>query len=198
MKIIGLTGGIATGKSTAEKFFEELGCYVIDADDVVHKLYSRNDIKERLKRIFKEDIFDLEGNVDRKKLAQIIFSDKSKKKLLEDFIHPEVNRFINRQIERIKSKDPSSIVIVSVPLMIETGSYERYDKVIVVYAPKELQIKRLLLKNYTYQEALTRIDAQMDIEEKIKYADYVINNTKTLEDLRMEVEDVYKKIKSDC
>ncbi|MCX7760254.1 MAG: dephospho-CoA kinase [Hydrogenothermaceae bacterium] len=198
MKIIGLTGGIGTGKSTVEEIFKKLGCYVIDADKVVHSLYKDEIIKKKIKDLFTDEVFDEYGEIDRKKLAQIVFKDISKRKILESLIHPQVNRFIENWIEEISKKDPDAIVIVSVPLMIETGSYKKYDKIILVYATKDLQIKRLLKKGYTQEEAISRIDAQMDIDEKLKYADYVIYNTSTLEDLEREVKDVFEKIKSDC
>lgn len=197
MKVIGLTGGIATGKSSAEEIFRQLGAYVIDADKVVHQLYQKEEIKQSLKEMFGEDIFDGSGSLDRKKLAGIIFSDFQKRKMLEEFIHPKVNGFIKNWIEEISQKDKDAIVIVSVPLMIETGSYKNYQKIIVVYAPKQMQIERLIKKGYSYDEALGRINAQMDIDEKLKYADYVIMNTADFEYLRKEVERVFDEIKKD-
>ncbi|MEZ0323557.1 MAG: dephospho-CoA kinase [Hydrogenothermaceae bacterium] len=198
MKVIGLTGGIATGKSTVEEIFKKLGCYVIDADKVVHNLYKDESIKRKIKNLFSEEVFDEYGEIDRKKLAHIVFKDSSKRKLLENLIHPEVNKFIEKWVEDIGQKDQNAIVIVSVPLMIETGSYKKYDKIILVYASKDLQLERLIKKGYTQEEALSRINAQMDIEEKLKYADYVIYNTKSLEDLEKEVIALYEKIKLDC
>lgn len=197
MKVVGLTGGIATGKSSVEEIFRQLGAYVIDADHIVHQLYKREDIKQSLRQMFGDGIFLKSGDLDRKKLASIIFSDDQKRKMIEEFIHPLVNQFIKNWIEEIGSKDSSAVVIVSVPLMIETGSYKNYQKIVVVYAPKDLQIERLLKKGYSYDEAVSRIDAQLDIEEKLKYADYVIMNTSDFDDLRKEVERVFNEIKKD-
>lgn len=197
MKVIGLTGGIATGKSSAEEIFRQLGAYVIDADKIVHELYRRDEIKQSIRQMFGESIFDESGSLDRKKLAGIIFSDFQKRKMLEEFIHPKVNDFINSWIKDIGNKQKDAIIIVSVPLMIETGSYKNYQKIIVVYAPKQMQIERLLKKGYSYEEALGRINAQMDIDEKLRYADYVIMNTADLEHLRKEVERVFDEIKKD-
>ncbi len=190
---IGLTGSIATGKSTVEKIFKELGVPVIDADEIVHNLLKEERIKRKLTEVL-GDILDEKGEIDKKKVANIIFSDPIKKKEVENIIHPEVFRYIQKWIEEQEKKKPKGFVIVSVPLMIETGSYKNYDKIIVVYAPKELQLKRLIKKGMTKEEALKRINAQMDIKEKLKYADFVINNTGTLEDLRKEVERVYKEL----
>lgn len=197
MKIIGLTGGIGTGKSTAEEIFKRLGAYVIDADSIVHQLYKQEHIKEKLKQIFTEDIFDNNQDIDRKKVARIVFSDKTKRKALEEIIHPEVNKYIDEWLNQIEKNNPDAVAIVSVPLMIETGSYKKYQKIILVYAPKELQIERLIKKGYSYEEAVSRINAQMDIEEKLKYADYVIMNTSTLENLENQVKRVFDEIKKD-
>lgn len=197
MKIIGLTGGIGTGKSTAEEIFKRLGAYVIDADSIVHQLYKQEHIKEKLKQIFTEDIFDNNQEIDRKKVARIVFSDKTKRKALEEIIHPEVNKYIDEWLNQIEKNNPDAVAIVSVPLMIETGSYKKYQKIILVYAPKELQIERLIKKGYSYEEAVSRINAQMDIEEKLKYADYVIINTSTLENLENQVKRVFDEIKKD-
>ncbi|MCX7738475.1 MAG: dephospho-CoA kinase [Hydrogenothermaceae bacterium] len=194
--MIGLTGGIGTGKSTVESIFQELGAYVIDADKVVHLLYTEEDVKEKIRQLFGEEVFS-EKEVDRKKISKVVFSDTEKRRALEQLMHPKVERRIKDWLEDLKEKDKDAIVIVSVPLMIETGSYKRYEKVVLVYAPREKQIERLLKKGYTLEEAINRIEAQMDIEEKLKFADYVIMNTSTIQNLRKEVEKVFNDIKKD-
>ena len=190
---VGLTGSIATGKSTVESIFKELGVPVIDADEVVHKLLKEEKIKNKFVEIL-GNVLDEKGEIDRKKVAKIIFSNQEKRKEIEKIIHPEVFKYIQNWIKE-KEKKKYDFVIVSVPLMIETGSYKNYDKIIVVYAPKEIQLKRLKKKGMSEEEALKRINAQMDIEKKLKYADFVINNTGSIEDLRKEVEKIYKKLK---
>lgn len=196
MKVIGLTGGIGTGKSTVEEIFKSLGVDVIDADKVVHTLYRKDEIKRKVKELFGEGVFT-DGEIDRKKLADLVFSDSLKRKAIERLIHPEVEKYIQDWLEEIKSKNDSGIAIVSVPLMIETGSYRKYQKIILVYAPKDKQIERLLKKGYTLEDAVRRIEAQMDIDEKLKFADYVIMNTSTIEHLKDEVERVLNEIKAD-
>ena len=196
MKKIGLTGSIGTGKSTVAKIFQEFGAYVIDADKIVHELLKREDVKEKIREAF-GDVFDSKGEVDRKKLASIVFNNPEKKKILENILHPLVFQEINRFFKEVEKKDPKAVAIAEVPLMIETGSYKNYDKIIVVYAPEELQLKRLLEKGMSKEEAIKRIKSQMPIDEKVKYADIVIENTSTLEDLRKKVEEVYKKLKEE-
>ncbi len=196
MRKIGLTGSIGTGKSTVAKMLQELGAYVIDADKIVHELLKRKNVKEKIREAF-GDVFDSKGEVDRKKLASIVFNNPEKKKILENILHPLVFQEINRFFKEVEKKDPKAVAIAEVPLMIETGSYKNYDKIIVVYAPEELQLKRLLEKGMSKEEAIKRIKSQMPIDEKVKYADIVIENTSTLEDLRKKVEEVYKKLKEE-
>ncbi|GAB6071759.1 dephospho-CoA kinase [Venenivibrio stagnispumantis] len=194
VKKIGLTGSIGTGKSTVLNIFKSLGVNTISADEIVHKLLEEENIKEKILKHFGKDILQ-EGKINRKKLASIVFENPEKRKILESILHPLVFEYIQNWFENIKDE---KIAIAEVPLMIETGSYKHYDKIIVVYAPKEIQLKRCLKKGLTEEEAIKRINAQMDIEEKIKYADYIIENTKDLEYLQKQVKDVYQKILSDC
>jgi len=192
---VGLTGSIGTGKTTVLNLFKELGAYTVSADQIVHKLLKRKDIKEKIKREF-GDVFTPEGEVDRKKLADIVFKDIEKRKKLESIIHPEVFKELNRFFKEVSEKDPDAVVIAEIPLLIETGNYKNYDLVIVVYAPEELQIERLKQKGMKDNEIIMRIKSQLPIEEKVKYADIVIKNTASLKQLKKEVEDVYKKLKS--
>jgi len=190
---IGLTGSIGTGKSTVEKIFKKFGVPVIDADEIVHKLLKEEKIKREIVNVL-GNVLDKNGEIDKKKVAAIIFSDKKKKKQLEKIIHPEVFKYIQTWLKEQEQKNPNGIAIVSVPLMIETGSYKNYDKIIVVYAPKELQLKRLIKRGMSKEEAEKRINAQLDINEKLKYADFVIDNTGSLKDLEKEVKKVYEEI----
>ncbi len=191
---VGLTGSIGTGKSTVAKIFKELGAYVIDADQIVHSLLKEESVKEKIREIL-GNVFDDKGEIDKKKVAEIIFNNPEKKKQLEALIHPLVFERIQEKIKNIEKKDPDAVVVVEVPLMIETGSYKNYDVVIVVYAPEEIQLKRLLNRGMEKEDALKRIKSQMPIDEKVKYADIVIENTGTLEELKKKVENVYRELK---
>ena len=191
---VGLTGSIGTGKSTVLKLFNQLGAYTVDVDKIVHQLYKRGDIQEKVKKEF-GDVFNEDGSLNRKEVAKIIFNNPEKRKVLEDIIHPEVRKEVKRFIQNIEKKDKNAIVIVEVPLLIETGQYKEYDKVIVVYSPKNLQLKRLLNKGYSREEALKRINSQMNIEEKLKFADFIIKNISSLEDLKKQVKEVFNQLK---
>ncbi|WP_457642924.1 dephospho-CoA kinase [Persephonella sp.] len=191
---VGLTGSIGTGKSTAAEFLREEGAYLIDADKVVHSLLKRPDIKEKIKEEF-GNVFTESGEVDKKKLAQIVFNNTEKKKKLESILHPEVFKEIEKFFQEVEKKEPCAVAVAEVPLMIETGSYKNYDIVVVVYAPQKLQLERLIKKGMTQEEALKRIKSQMPPEEKAKYADIVIENTGSVDELRKKVKEVYKLLK---
>jgi len=191
---VGLTGSIATGKSTVAELLKKEGAYVIDADKVVHSLLEKEDIKQKIRELF-GNVFTENGSVDKKKLAQIVFSNERKRKQLESILHPEVFREIERFFTDVWEKDLKAVAVAEVPLMIETGSYKNYDVVVVVYAPENVQLERLTKKGMEKEEAIKRIRSQMSPEEKIKYGDFVINNAGSLEELEKEVKKLYQKLK---
>ena len=192
---VGLTGGIATGKSTVKDILKNLGAYVIDADEIVKELWKDKQIQKQAEEILGIKVLDEKGNLKVKEIASVIFKNKEKKKKLEKLFHPEVFKYIQKWFRQIEEKDKTAVAIAEVPLMIETESYKNYDLVILVYAPKDMQIKRLLKKGYSLEEAQQRINSQMDIEEKRKYADIIIENTTDLEYLKKQVEKVFKELK---
>lgn len=195
---VGLTGSIGTGKSTVSEIFQKLGAYVIDADKVVHSLLKDEKVKKEIADIFGNEVFDENGNIDRKKLASIVFNNPKMKKKLEEILHPKVRQEIENFVKEVYKKDKNAVVIAEIPLLIETGMYKNYDKVVVVYAPKEVQLKRLLKKGFSKEEALSRINSQMDIEEKVKCADIVIENTAGLKELEEKVKKVFEKLKEEA
>ena len=185
---VGLTGGIGTGKSTVKSILQKKGIPVIDADEVVRKLWQKEDVKSKAVKILEDETIILPtGDIDKKKVASIIFNNPFKKKELENLFHPLVFQYIQDWFSQ-KDKEGYKFAFAEVPLMIETGSYKQYDKVVLVYAPENLQIKRLLKKGYSYKEALERIKSQMDIEEKKQFADFVLENTGSKEKLEKGVE----------
>jgi len=195
---VGLTGSIGTGKSTVSEIFKQLGAYVIDADKVVHNLLKKDEIKRKLAYLLGKEIFNENGEIDRKKVASIIFKNPEKKKEIEKIIHPEVRKEIKNFINEIEKKDKNAVIIAEIPLLIEGGLYKDYDKIIVVYAPENLQIERLVKKGFTKDDALSRIKSQMPIKEKLKYADIIIENTGSLEELKNKVEKIYNELKKEA
>lgn len=189
--IIGLTGGIATGKSQSSKIFKELGCYVIDADKLSRTLTTKNSkcLKE-IVETFGTDILKDNGTLNRKKLGQIVFNDKQAKKDLERIIHPHI---IKKTNEIIAKKYNNTNIVVDAPLLFEVGLDRVCDKVIVIYTRYHIQITRFMQRdNISKEEAIKRISLQMPIEEKIRLADITIDNSGTLIDLKKNVKFIYR------
>ncbi len=195
--VVGVTGGIATGKSTVSEMLKELGCPLIDFDEIARKVVEPG--KPAWKQIvdyFGKDVLMEDGTLNRKKLSDIVFSDLEKRKMLERFTHPRIYEEFIRQINEIVKKDPDAIIQVAVPLLIELNHQYRFHKIIVVYTSKETQIKRLMKRDgITREQAENILRAQLPIEEKIGYADFVINNEGSIEETRKQVIEVWKKLK---
>jgi dephospho-CoA kinase len=194
--LVGLTGGMGSGKSLAAKFFAEQGAHIIDADQLSRELVRPG--HPALKEIvdaFGEDILEPSGNLDREALAKIIFDDTENKSAVEAILHPKV---IVREQEKylsISASYPSAIVIVDTALLIESGNYKNVDKVIVVQSIEEQQVQRILSRGFqSYDQAIARIKNQMSFEEKSKYADYILDNQSQEEDLRQKVQEIYAKL----
>jgi dephospho-CoA kinase len=192
----GLTGNIACGKSYVSKVFAELGAHVIDADQVVHELLAAGtETYDGIVHAFGDGILDQNREIDRKKLAQIVFFDSDKRLLLNKLTHPAVGAEILRRIGDLEQSSSSGITIVDAALMVETGNYKMYHCLIVVACDPALQISRLMSRDgLTEKEARARIESQMPIEEKRKVADYVIDTSGTLKQTRDQAEAVYRNL----
>ncbi len=189
---ITLTGSISTGKSSAVDILEQSGFHIIDADSVAHQV-----LDEQHQAIAKEfgEVFVKDEKVDRKLLGSMIFADKEKRKILEELLHPLIYaRIVEKSMLLDKRAEP---YIVDIPLFFEGGRYA-IENVIVVYAKKEQQLKRLMQREgYSEEEALVRINTQIDIEEKRKNATYVIDNSGDLKQLQYETERIREEILGD-
>ena len=194
--LVGLTGGIGSGKSLAARFFKEEGAYIIDADELSRDLVQPG--KPALKEIvdfFGDFILELDGTLNREKLAEIVFQDINKKKALEVILHPKIIEKEQEEYSIIRANDPSAIVIIDAALLIESGHYKSVDKVIVVQSSEEQQVKRILSRSFlTYNQVVARIKNQMSLVDKNKYADFILDNRLQPEDLMKNVVEVYKKL----
>lgn len=197
MLVVGLTGGIACGKSSVSSMFAELGCVIIDADLVSRQLVDRGaPAYKRILKFFGPDILNRDKTIDRKKLGQIVFYDPEKRKILNSILHPAIIREEERRIREEQRKGECKIIMVSAALMIEAGHHKRFQKMIVVYCGRETQIERIMKREKaTRKEALLRIQAQLANKEKKKYADYVINTSGPFPATRKQVVQVYEKLK---
>jgi dephospho-CoA kinase len=195
---IGLTGGIATGKSYVLSVLSELGCEVIDADTMAHRVIEpgRPAYLEIINQ-FGHEMLNEDGSINRAALGAIVFTNKNARERLNAIVHPRVYEAQAEWFEQIARRDPGAITVVDAALMIETGSFRRFDKVIVVYCDAELQLRRLIERNgFTLEQAQARISSQMPSEEKLKYADYLIDTSNGFEDTRRQVEKIYGELRA--
>lgn len=190
---LGLTGNIAGGKTTVAKMFERLGCYTIDTDVLSRRVMVPGGLAyPMVVDAFGVDIVDNEGNIDRAVLRKIVFNDDAARKRLEEIVHPAILKTEARLVGEIKGKDDRAIILTQAALCVETGAYTRFDGLIVVYCEPEEQLRRLMNRdNITREEAEKIIRTQMPIDEKLKYADFVVNNSGTSEETEKDVKRVF-------
>ena len=195
--LAGLTGGMGSGKTTVGKLFQSLGAYVLDADEISRSLVDFG-------KPAWQEIVDLLGNgiikddqtLDRRKIADIIFNDFGKKKALEAILHPRVMEEEQAIFKDILNDDPSALVIIDAALLIESENYRKVDKVIVIACDEETQLRRIMSKNtFSREDAQRRLQQQMPLQEKIKFADYVLHNDSGLSELEEKVEALYHQLK---
>jgi dephospho-CoA kinase len=190
---VGLTGGIATGKSYVGKVLQELGCELIDADRVAHAVIEPGQpAYDELIVEFGPTILDAEGRIDRARLGAIVFADAARRARLNAIVHPRVYETQAVWLSEVAARDPRAIAVIDAALMIETGSYRRFDQLIVVHCRPDLQLARLQERNgLTLEAAQLRIDAQMPNHEKLAYANFVIDTSTSFEETRRQTEAVF-------
>jgi dephospho-CoA kinase len=199
MFIVGLTGGIASGKGLVARVFKDLGAHVIDADRIVHELLEPDQqaCREVLDH-FGKDILLPHGGIDRRKLGEIVFNDAEQRAWLNNCLHPKVFAAYTAQVTHIRDRMPEAIIVFDAALLIETGYNRNVDKVVVVYADREQQIERLIARDkFTREQALARIASQMPLEEKRRHADYVIDNTGSRENTGRLTKAVFERLRRD-
>lgn len=184
MKIIGLTGGIASGKSTVSRALQDLGAIIIDADEVAHAIIEPGkpaweDIVEH----FGTEVLNPDQTIDREKLGAIVFNDPARLQVLNQITHPRVGEQFKQMIKNIKSQQSDAVLFIEVPLLYETHMDRICDEVWVVWVDEETQIQRLMKRDgLSREDALKRIDAQMSLDEKARRADFVIDNRFSVEE----------------
>jgi len=197
LTVIGLTGGIASGKSTVTALLKEKGAVIIDADKIAREIMSKGEPAwfEVLNYFGDEILNNDRSDIDRKKLAHIVFSDKAKLEVLNNITHPKIIEEIKRQVEEYK-KAGKKIIVIDAALLIETGLDKIADEVWVVAANEDIQLQRLMAreKDITKDEALKRIKSQMPLAEKLKFADRVIDNNSSIEETKKQVDKMWTKI----
>jgi dephospho-CoA kinase len=194
---VGLTGSISVGKSFVLGVFRELGCHVLDADqtarDVVEPgLPAFDDIVEQ----FGREVVAADGSIDRSRLGYVVFADSAKRELLNSIVHPRVMEKQDLWLYEVEGHDPNGVAIVDAALMIESGGYKRFDKLIVVWCEPDVQLGRLMSRDGLSEiDAKKRIAAQMPQDEKKRYADFLINTSKSHEDTRTQTVEIFSQLK---
>lgn len=194
MLSVGLTGSIAVGKSFVCGVFEKLGAHVMDADKIARDVVGKGtDGLKLVVRHFGKEIVNSDGELDRGKLASIVFSDEHKRQLLNSIVHPLVIKEQDRWLRETAKKHPDAICIVEAALMIESGGFSRFDKLIVVWCDPEIQLERLIVRNgLSRADALRRIRSQMPQEEKMGYADILIDTSEGFDAVRKRTKQVFQ------
>jgi dephospho-CoA kinase len=190
---VGLTGGVASGKSTVSAILEELGAVVVDADRLAREVVAPGtDGLAEVEKAFGPDVLTAEGELDRPAMGRIVFADPAKRAVLEGIIHPRVRA---RGAELEAAAGPDAVVVHDIPLLVETGQAAAFDAVIVVEVPAQVQVDRMTgLRGMSEEDALARMAAQATAEQRRAVATYVIDNTGTHEDLRRRVAEVFEEL----
>jgi dephospho-CoA kinase len=197
VKVIGLTGGIATGKSTVSTILENAGAVIIDADRIARMVVKKNmPAYRQILDKFGKGVLLPDGEIDRTALGNLIFSDPQKKQLLNLIVHPQVRKETDRQLKHIEKSNPNALVVLDIPLLFEAGMHSNLSEVIVVYAPENIQIERLMKRDHiSRKDALARIRSQMPIEEKKKLGTMVIDNSGTRQHTRKQTLEIFQRLK---
>jgi len=197
MILVGLTGGVACGKSSVARLFQDCGAILIDADSLARMVVEPG--KPAFKAVvtaFGKKILSPDGTLKRESLGKIVFASPAKLKKLSAIVHPRVAREQARMTRAVAEQEPQAVVIYDAPVLIEAGAHKRMNKTLVVSADEQTQITRLQNRNHLSKtEALRRIKSQMPLKKKIELADYVINGTLSYEQTKHEVQRIYAELK---
>lgn len=196
MIVIGIAGGIASGKSTAARVFERLGARVLDADAIGHDLLRTERMRDDIRSAFGETVITAEGEVDRRALGRLVFGDDQARLRLNRLARPAIRAEIRRRIAGLRGEGYDGVVVVDAPLLVDTGPTDLADRVILVTAPASTRKERVILRGLTGQEAEQRIAAQDPDTKQARWADFILENNGTRDDLVEKAEALWKRIVS--
>lgn len=196
--IIGLTGGIGSGKSTVGSMLAQLGAVVIDTDRVAREVVAPGSTTlQEIVRYFGHDVLQADGSLDRKKLGSLVFADETKRKILNKITHPAIKNAVREKLGQIEQRDPGAVVVIEAPLLIEAGMTEMVDEVWLVTVAPEIQVKRVMERDgLSYEAAMQRIGSQLPSSEQMAYSDVVISTGQSLEQVRREIKRQWRRLKS--
>ncbi|MHC4425070.1 MAG: dephospho-CoA kinase [Planctomycetota bacterium] len=192
--IIGILGGIASGKSAVAAEFAKLGCKVINADKIAHELLERNTVKEKIVASFGQAILDSEGKIDRKKLAGVVFADADKLSALNGIIHPLVLERAEELIEQYDRQNQVKAIVLDMPLLLEVGWAGRCDKLIFVDCRQELRADRAQKMGFDKKQLKIRENSQISLDNKVDLADNTVENNSDFSALVRQVADIFSDI----
>jgi len=195
---VGLTGGLASGKSFVGHAFVELGCHLIEADELGHQvLLPTGEAYDAVVNEFGNQILDQEGLIDRSKLSALVWDAPERLEKLSRLVHPPVIAREESMLTEIAHRDPRAIVLVAAAILVETGRYKQFDKLIVVFCNRDQQIERAIQRGpYTREQVLARLSRQLPLEEKLRVADYVIDTSGAKQNTLDQVRAVYGSLRS--
>jgi dephospho-CoA kinase len=192
--IIGILGGVGSGKSTVAAEFAKLGCKVIDADKIAHELLERKRVKEKVAAAFGRDALDAKGQIDRSKLASIVFADADKLSVLNGIIHPLVMRRAEQLIERYNRQDKVKAIVLDMPLLVEIGWAGRCDKLVFVNCRQKIRAKRAKKLGFDKNQHKIRENFQISLDNKMDLADNTIENNSDFSALVRQVADIFSDV----
>ena len=197
---VGLTGGLASGKSFVGRELQRLGCAVLQADRLGHQVLSEDArAMEEVLGEFGKGVLTPRGTIDRNELGALAFSDEKRLAKLNSIVHPRVFERLERFFSEAAEREPDGIAVVEAAIMIESGSYRRYQRLVLAACPRELQIERFIAREgASRQEAEARIQRQLPLEEKRKYAHFVIDTAGTKESTLRQVRRAYRRLKAEA
>ncbi len=197
--LVGLTGGVGTGKSAVSRILRDLGCLIIDADLLAREVVEPGEpAYDKIVAEFGKQILEADGQIDRKKLGALVFADPAKRKRLEEFTHPEIRQRQAGILAELMTEAFEGIAIFDAALLLEMGGAKNMDRLIVVYASEATQMRRLILRNDLSEvEAREKIRSQMPLSLKVKQAHYVVDNSGTREETERQIRDVYQALLAD-
>jgi dephospho-CoA kinase len=198
MLLIGLTGGIGSGKSTVAEFFRLNGCDIIDTDELAREVTApATSATTKIAETLGAEYIRADGSLDRAKLARLVFSDPQARKTLESITHPAILSLMRHRVEQLRARVcPPELVVLVIPLLFEVGLEDQVDRIVLAWASPEEQLRRIARRdNLTRQEVLKRLSAQWPIEQKKERAHWVINTQSSLEDVRDQVERICKELR---
>ncbi|MCY3713105.1 MAG: dephospho-CoA kinase [Gemmatimonadetes bacterium] len=196
MIVIGIAGGIASGKSTAARVFEGLGARVLDADAIGHDLLRTEGMRADIRAAFGDSVLTTERDVDRRALGRLVFGDEQARQRLNRLVRPAIRAEIRRRIAAMRGEGYDGVVVVDAPLLVDTGPTDLADRVILVTAPASTRKERIILRGLIGSEAEARIAAQEPDAKQARWADYILENDGTRDELIEKAEALWKRIVS--